>query len=58
MIALRARGVHTHYLLKKYRHKNRTRHQSTVAQMAEWTPQDQKVPISNPALDPMRRVSK
>ena len=26
---------------------------STVAQMAEWAPQDWKVPSSNPALDPM-----
>ena len=32
--------------------------QSTVAQLAERAPQDQKVLSLNPALDPMRRVSK
>ena len=30
---------------------------STVAQMAEWAPSDQKVPSSIPALDPMRCAS-
>ena len=34
------------------------RYRSTEAQMAERVPRDQKVPSSNPALDPMRRVSK
>ena len=33
-------------------------YRSTVAQMAKWAPQDQKVPSLIPALDPMRRVSK
>ena len=33
-------------------------YRSTVAQMAERVPQDQKVKSSNPALDPMRHVSK
>ena len=34
------------------------RYRSTEAQMAERVPRDQKVPSSNPALDPLRRVSK
>ena len=34
------------------------KNQSTVAQMAERAPCDRKVPSSNPALDPMRHVSK
>ena len=34
------------------------RHRSMVAQMAERAPRDRKVPNSNPALDPMRCVSK
>ena len=38
----------------KWKSKNR----STVAQMAERAPRDRKVPSLNPALDPMRRVSK
>ena len=46
------------YFVTKTLVNNPMCHRSTVAQMAEQAPRDRKVPSSNPALDPMRRVSK